>query len=67
MRKLNCSKPYTQRLCTFIVVSWYKFAVSLNESESALVELPNEAILANVSGFLVEAGTELQMRINVSK
>ena len=63
MRKLNCTKC----LSTFIVVSWYKFAVSLNELESALAEVPNEAILTNVSSFLVEAGTELQMKINVSK
>ena len=50
-----------------ISVSWYEFAVSLNDTEESVVELPSEAILSNISSLLVPAGNELKIMINASE
>ena len=51
----------------YIAVSWYEFAVSLNDTEESAVELPPEAILSNISSLLVPAGSELMIQINASE
>ena len=50
-----------------ISVSWYEFAVSLNDTEESVVELPSEAILSNISSLLVPAGNKLMIQINASE
>ncbi|XP_067930955.1 calcium-activated chloride channel regulator 4A-like [Watersipora subatra] len=47
-------------------VSGYEFGVGSNYSLDFLIHLDVEVILNNVSNFLIDAGNNLQMRINAS-